>query len=117
MNRKHFLSSVVKAGITLPAIPGITPGTEEDELPALIPDYLQPGDMIGITCPAGFITEKEIEPAVLQLKSWGFTVKAGNTVGRKDFTFGGTDEERGQWLGRHGRATMSNPSTGRQRAT
>jgi muramoyltetrapeptide carboxypeptidase len=94
MNRKYFLSSLLKAGATLPVLPGIITGSEEDDLPGIIPDYLEPGDIIGITCPAGFITEKEIEPAVQQMKSWGYSIKAGDTVGRKDFTFGGTDEER-----------------------
>src|SRR5437868_13902745 len=28
------------------------------------------------------------------MKEWGFEIKTGSTVGKKDFTFGGTDEER-----------------------
>ncbi|MEI9957195.1 MAG: LD-carboxypeptidase [Ferruginibacter sp.] len=32
------------------------------------------------------------------MKEWGFEIKIGNTVGKKDFTFGGTDEERLQDL-------------------
>ncbi|MEO6314437.1 MAG: LD-carboxypeptidase, partial [Chitinophagaceae bacterium] len=60
----------------------------------IIPPYLQKGDTIGITCPAGYITLEEIQPAVSKLKEWGFTISVGSTVGRKDFTFGGTDAER-----------------------
>jgi muramoyltetrapeptide carboxypeptidase len=60
----------------------------------LIPPYLKPGDTIGITCPAGDISLKEIQPAVQQIESWGFKTKAGNTVGKKDFIYGGTDAER-----------------------
>ena len=52
------------------------------------------GDTIGITCPAGYITREEIAPSIIQMKSWGFNVVIGNTVDKKDFTFGGTDEER-----------------------
>jgi muramoyltetrapeptide carboxypeptidase len=59
-----------------------------------IPPYLKKGDTIGICCPAGFITAEEILPAVLKLKEWGFEIKTGSSVGKRDFTFGGTDEER-----------------------
>jgi len=59
-----------------------------------LPSYLAPGDTIGITCPSGFITEKEIQPAVEQIQSWGYKIKVGATVGKRDFSFGGTDEER-----------------------
>ncbi|MFL5743296.1 MAG: LD-carboxypeptidase [Niastella sp.] len=31
---------------------------------------------------------------MLQMIEWGFNIKVGDTVGKKDFTFGGTDEER-----------------------
>jgi len=62
--------------------------------PLLIPPYLKTGDTIGITCPAGDITQKEIQPAIQQIESWGFKTKAGNTVGKKDFIYGGADAER-----------------------
>ncbi|WP_394353214.1 S66 peptidase family protein [Paraflavitalea devenefica] len=29
-----------------------------------------------------------------QMKSWGFTIKVGDTVGKRDFTFGGSDADR-----------------------
>jgi muramoyltetrapeptide carboxypeptidase len=64
------------------------------DLPLIIPPYLQPGDWIGITCPAGAITLKEIQPAIQLIESWGFRIKIGDTVGKKDFSFGGTDAER-----------------------
>jgi muramoyltetrapeptide carboxypeptidase len=59
-----------------------------------IAPYLHSGDIIGITCPAGNITAKEILPAVQQIESWGFRVKVGDTVGKKVSIFGGTDAER-----------------------
>ncbi len=59
-----------------------------------IPPYLQAGDTIGITCPSGFILEKDIQPSVEQIQSWGFKIVTGSTVGKREFTFGGTDEER-----------------------
>lgn len=60
----------------------------------IIPPYLKQGDLVGITCPAGFITEKDIQASVTQIESWGLGIIKGSTVGKRDFTFGGTDEER-----------------------
>jgi muramoyltetrapeptide carboxypeptidase len=101
MKRKHFLSSLltVGAGAALPLesmSARRAPGESKfvKPLPPRIPDYLSTGDTIGITCPAGFITSKEIEPAIRQIETWGFKVKIGATVDKKDFSFGGTDAER-----------------------
>jgi muramoyltetrapeptide carboxypeptidase len=101
MNRKKFLSSVLGAGVVSSVFAGGGPrdsallsASEKSPSPLLIPPYLRPGDTIGITCPAGDITLKEIQPAVQQIESWGFKIKTGNTVGKKDFIYGGTDAER-----------------------
>jgi muramoyltetrapeptide carboxypeptidase len=91
MNRKHFLSSIIPLGAVLTATAKTI--EEPDTLPK-IPPYLKKGDTIGITCPAGFITLEDIQPSVTKMKEWGFEIKLGSTVGKKDFTFGGTDEER-----------------------
>ena len=94
MNRKDFLSSTSAwvAGSMLPGI--VIPGSEPvDNLP-VIPPYLGKGDVIGITSPAGFITLPEIQPAIQLIQSWGYKIKVGNTIGKRDFTFGGTDQER-----------------------
>ena len=99
MNRKNFLSSLLTIGVTGPVLAAT--GSEKkpsvkhnDPLPLIIPPFLKSGDTIGITCPAGDITAKEIEPAVQLIESWGFRIKVGDTVGKKDFIFGGTDNER-----------------------
>lgn len=60
----------------------------------VVPPYLKKGDKIAITCPAGWISLEEIQPAIQQMESWGLVVRVGMTVGKKDFSFGGTDEER-----------------------
>lgn len=91
MNRKDFLLSAAVAGMAIPAIAQAT--NEEDAVP-VIPPYLKPGDTIGIFCPAGFISIQEIQPSVLQMQGWGYKIMIGDTVGKKDFSFGGTDEER-----------------------
>jgi muramoyltetrapeptide carboxypeptidase len=95
MKRKQFISSILPAVALLQPAPvwAAQKGTDE-EISTLKPPYLKKGDLIGITCPAGFITLEEIQPAVTKMKEWGFEIKIGDTVGKKDFTFGGTDEER-----------------------
>jgi muramoyltetrapeptide carboxypeptidase len=61
----------------------------------LLPPYLKNGDAIGIVCPAGFMAAEKIVPCVSTLKSWGFRVKIGKTVGGVSSNyFSGTDAER-----------------------
>ncbi|HEY4335423.1 MAG TPA: LD-carboxypeptidase [Puia sp.] len=100
MNRKNFLSSLLTMGAAGPLFAASNPdGSTSAPVRATsvvlnIPPYLRPGDTIGITCPAGNITAKEILPAVQQIEGWGFLIKVGDTVGKKDSIFGGTDAER-----------------------
>ncbi|MBX9784783.1 MAG: LD-carboxypeptidase [Chitinophagaceae bacterium] len=92
MNRKHFVSSLLLAGAALPL--KAAANEEEPETAPILPHYIKEGDTIAITSPAGYTTLKEIQPAIEQIESWGFKVKMGDTIGKRDFTFGGTDEER-----------------------
>ncbi len=93
MNRKHFLSSIVPLGATFTAVAeGRT--TLDTDSPVKIPPYLQRGDNVGICCAGGFITLEEIQPALSKLKEWGYSSRIGETIGKKDFSFGGTDEQR-----------------------
>lgn len=59
-----------------------------------MPLHLKQGDVIGITSPAGYITSAEIQSAVKKIESWGYKIKIGNTIDKRDFTFGGSDDER-----------------------
>jgi muramoyltetrapeptide carboxypeptidase len=96
MNRKYFISSFIAAGLSIPGFSGfghsVTRGDTVRE--TTIPPYLRPGDRIGITCPAGYISKEEIQPAVKLIESWGFIVVVGHTVGKKDGIYGGTDSDR-----------------------
>ncbi|MFT3704219.1 MAG: LD-carboxypeptidase [Agriterribacter sp.] len=94
MNRKHFLSSLIATGASIPALANIT----DDESPMVVPTALKPGDVIGITSPAGYITLTELQPAIQQMESWGLKIRVGDTIGKRDFTFGGTDVERAKDL-------------------
>ncbi|QXU43846.1 LD-carboxypeptidase [Pedobacter sp. D749] len=94
MNRKHFLSSFIAAATVFPAFKTLANTIDNESSSFKIPPYLKPGDNIGITSPAGYITLEQIQPSVLQMQSWGFTIKVGDTIGKRDFTYGGTDDER-----------------------
>jgi muramoyltetrapeptide carboxypeptidase len=60
------------------------------------PPYLQPGDTIGLVCPAGYMAaEKAAECIRVLREEWGYQVKVGATVGGQSTSyFSGTDEER-----------------------
>ena len=70
----------------------------DEEALGSIPPYLKKGNVIGITSPAGYITLEEIQPSIQLMESWGYTIKIGDTIGKRDFTFGGTDEDRARDL-------------------
>ncbi|MFZ1784231.1 MAG: LD-carboxypeptidase [Ferruginibacter sp.] len=93
MKRKHFLSSLVPLAATFTAVARGKSSFDPDS-PVIIPPYLKPGYTVGICCAAGHINLEEIQPAVNKLKEWGFNSRIGDTVGKKDFTYGGTDAER-----------------------
>jgi muramoyltetrapeptide carboxypeptidase len=94
MNRKYFLSLIPASLLLNPFNSNAKVNAFEKPKRVKLPPYLLPGDTIGITCPAGYITQAEIEPSVMLMKSWGFNVVIGKTVGARNFTFGGTDQER-----------------------
>lgn len=98
MKRKDFLqtSAALAASGILPK--GIPSKNLEEETIFAIPSYLKKGDLVGITSPAGYITLEEIQSAVKKMESWGYRIKIGDTIGKRDFTFGGTDEERARDL-------------------
>jgi muramoyltetrapeptide carboxypeptidase len=94
MKRKSFIQSSIGAltASYLPAIPKIS--SIGDETLFVSPAFLKTGDIIGITAPAGYITSEEIRSAVQKMEGWGYKIQVGETIDKRDFTFGGTDEER-----------------------
>jgi muramoyltetrapeptide carboxypeptidase len=94
MKRKSFIQSSIGAltASYLPILPKFQ--AVEDEALFVSPAFLKDGDIIGITAPAGYITSEEIRSAVQKMESWGYKIKIGETIDKRDFTFGGTDEER-----------------------
>ncbi|WP_316829399.1 LD-carboxypeptidase [Pedobacter aquatilis] len=94
MNRKYFISSFIASATLLPVFKTLANIVENETASFKIPPYLNPGDTIGITSPAGYISLEQIQPSVIQMQSWGFKVHIGATIGKRDFTYGGTDAER-----------------------
>jgi muramoyltetrapeptide carboxypeptidase len=95
MKRAQFISSLVTTGLLNSST--LVAGAKERKHPLRkwhIPPTLQKGDAIGITCPSGFAMPEDVAPAIQYLQNWGLQVVTGKTVGLKDHTFGGTDEER-----------------------
>ena len=58
------------------------------------PQNLQPGDIIGMVCPAGSIPMDRVEKCIQTLTGWGYQVKLGKTVGTKNDCFSAADMER-----------------------
>ena len=62
---------------------------------AIYPPYLQKGNTIGITCPAGFMEASKAEACIQTLQLWGYQVMVGKTLGsRSKNYFSASDEDR-----------------------
>lgn len=99
MNRKSFVRSAFSLGLGMNSLFSakredlLTMPDDPDGL-IRIPPYLKKGDLVGITSPAGFLGLDDVQPAARKLEEWGFKVRIGKAVGKRDFSFGGTDQER-----------------------
>lgn len=96
MKRKQFITSAASllAASALPSAEIKAAGISPESANVIRPPYLKKDDIIGIMAPAGYITLEEITPAVQLMESWGYKIRVGDTIGKRDFTFAGTDEER-----------------------
>jgi len=90
MDRQSFLKTTLGIGgaLSMPSTEAFSEGS------GIIPRYLKPGDIIGITAPAGWISEEDIRPALFHIESLGYTIKTGKTIGTRYNSMSGTDEER-----------------------
>ena len=90
MDRQSFLKASLGIGGSLSML-----STEAfSEGSGIIPPYLKPGDIIGITAPAGWISIEDIQPAKERIENMGYTIKMGQTIGTRFNSMSGTDEER-----------------------
>jgi muramoyltetrapeptide carboxypeptidase len=62
----------------------------------LQPPFLKKGDRIYILSTARKISIEEIAPAIETFKLWGLQVTIGETIGKQDNQYAGTDSERRQ---------------------
>lgn len=95
MDRKNFitrLASVSLIPLGVSGFRGFESGRESGNF--VLPPVLQPGDVVGISSPSGYILQKGILSAAHQLQEWGYKLKIGHTIGKRHYTFGGNDEER-----------------------
>lgn len=60
----------------------------------IIPPYLKPGDLVGITCPASKMGRDVAVFAASVLESWGFRVLLGETAGSSYHNFSAPDDMR-----------------------
>ncbi|MFT3933301.1 MAG: LD-carboxypeptidase [Chitinophagaceae bacterium] len=64
-----------------------------------LPPYLQKGDTIGITCPAGYMAAEKAQACIDTLHEWGYNVMVGKTLGSASTNyFSATDEDRADEL-------------------
>ena len=64
-----------------------------------LPPYLKKGDIIGITCPASYLTAANADKCIETLQQWGFEVMVGKTLGSKSKNyFSASDEDRANEL-------------------
>ncbi len=60
-----------------------------------LPPYLNPGDTVGVICPAGYMSFEKSQTCIDTLQQWGYQIKTGKTLGRNSPNyFSGTDKER-----------------------
>ncbi len=92
MDRAAFLRGVgmLAGGLLtgMPARPAVMGGRVR------VPRPLRAGDVVGLTSPAGYITLGEVQPAAGVIRSWGFGVRYGEALGRREGSLGGSDAER-----------------------
>jgi muramoyltetrapeptide carboxypeptidase len=61
----------------------------------VIPKYPEPGDTIGIVCPAGYMDLEKAQTCITTLQAWGYRVRVGSTLGGGSTNyFSGTDHQR-----------------------
>ncbi|OLY91740.1 muramoyltetrapeptide carboxypeptidase [Cnuella takakiae] len=95
MNRKQFVQAL---GLLLGTVPILTATSQTTaaRLPGACvqPPFLFPGSVIGITATSGAVSTDAISAGIQLVRSWGYQVKLGRTIGTRNGYFSGTDEER-----------------------
>ncbi len=64
----------------------------------IIPEYLKPGDTVGVVASAKKVNKENTLKGIDVLRSWGLEVNVGENVFNSHYQFAGTDEQRLQDL-------------------
>lgn len=104
MERKKFIRSLALAGVAFQVFPKHLQAQNQEKITdnqfqnkdrlSKVPPYLKAGNTIGFTAPAGFITMEEMQPALMEIQSWGLNTRCGSTIGTRNFTYSATDDAR-----------------------
>jgi muramoyltetrapeptide carboxypeptidase len=91
MKRKDFVKILGTAAV----LPSVSFGsTFITDLPKIKPRRIKPGDKIGITAPGGFITKKELQESVENIKALGFEPVYSSKILNRYGYLAGSDKER-----------------------
>lgn len=60
----------------------------------ITPEYLSPGDQVGIVSTARKITSKELKPLIQLIENWGFEPVLGSSIGVSENQYAGSDQLR-----------------------
>jgi muramoyltetrapeptide carboxypeptidase len=91
MKRKDFVKLVGAAAV----LPSISLGRALETAPPKIkPRRIKPGDKIGLTAPGGFITKKELQESIDNLKKLGFVPVYSNQILERYGYLAGSDKVR-----------------------
>lgn len=96
MKRKNFIKVVGAAAASTLVQKNYAKGSLTSFQQKLKAKRLTKGDTIGLIAPAGFVSEKEVEDAILNIESLGFKVVAGKNLLQKNGYLAGTDKQRAE---------------------
>ncbi len=98
MNRRKFLKAAsgtaVISALPFKSIRAFSGNPNFENRSRIIPRGLKKGDKVGLISPGSFISEKELEESILNLKEMGFEAYYTDRVTFRNGYLAGSDEER-----------------------
>ncbi|MFP4095691.1 MAG: LD-carboxypeptidase [Cyclobacteriaceae bacterium] len=96
MQRRKFIGSLAASASALSVFRPSQARAAPSAMEKIIPPRLKPGDTIGLVTPATYLTEEQLQKAILSLEKLGFRVRySPNMLVRKGY-LAGTDEQRAE---------------------
>ncbi len=95
MKRRNFIKTISTASVAAAIKPHtISDGIKAPSKSLIKPKRLTEGDTIALVTPGSYITEKEKEESISNIRSLGFKVTYSDRLMQKNGYFSATDEER-----------------------